>query len=119
MTRLAGDFAATPSGYVITVFVTVTFALVGALWFDLRGWRSRTDRALAEQTRALAVVVTDAEHTATTADKALSAAQALELQTGILKQRVDALEAKRAHDDIPQGPPTRERRPGGRDRRNG
>lgn len=94
----AGDFAASPSGYVITVFVTVTFALIGAIWVDLRLWRSRTDRALAEQTRALAVVVTSAENTGKTADAALSASRALEVQTGILRQRLDTLEAAKDRD---------------------
>jgi hypothetical protein len=95
---IAGDFATTPSGYVITVLVTVTFGVIGAMWIDLRGWRSRTDKALTEQTRALAVIVTRADHIDKAAGEATSATRALEMQTALLKQRLDQLESDKRAD---------------------
>lgn len=86
---LATQFASSPAGYITGVTGPALFLCAGYAWRRLSGRLDRQDIAMATNTQALAVLITQHETTTDTANKAESTATDLDRSVAVLQDRLD------------------------------
>ena len=86
---MADAFATTPAGYLAALGSPILAVLIGAMWTRNAQRLSAQDKALTEQSKALAVLVQENAVTAATANAAKDKADALAIATAVLKESVD------------------------------
>ena len=87
--HMADVFATTPAGYLTGIGTPILAVLIGAMWTRTANRLASQDRAMIEQSKALAVIVAETTSIAATAAAAKDKADTLAITTAVLKESVD------------------------------